>query len=160
MRILKRPNTLVTVSFRRQLQRPNTLVFVSVRRKFLMLCSFLMLLVFAGCSQTPRPSNKIILWHWMTDCNDTFLKLAQQYRQETGVEVTVRLFAPSDSYSQMIIAAAQANVLPDIYGILDKKTITSYFIQAGFVADLTSAMEADQDSWKNSLFDKAQPTLK
>ncbi len=119
------------------------------------LCSCLVLVVLAGCSQPPAPSNKLILWHWMTDRNDTFEKLAQQYKQETGIEVTIQLFAPSDSYSQKVIAAAQANVLPDIYGILDKKSIVADFIKAGLAADLTDAMEADEGSWKNSLYDKA-----
>ncbi len=124
-------------------------------RKLIVLCSCLMLVVLAGCSQPPKPSNKILLWHWMTDRNDTFQKFAQQYKQETGIEVTIQLFAPSDSYSQKIIAAAQANVLPDIYGILDKKSIVADFIKAGLVADLTDAMEAGGGSWKDSLFDKA-----
>jgi ABC-type glycerol-3-phosphate transport system substrate-binding protein len=114
-----------------------------------------MLLVVAGCSQPPNPSNKIVLWHWMTDRNDTFQKLAQQYQQETGIEVSIQLFAPSDSYSQKVIAAAQANVLPDIYGILDKKSIVADFVKAGLVTDLTGDMEADQGKWKDSLFDKA-----
>ena len=124
-------------------------------RKLIALCSCLILVVLTGCSQPSHPSNKIILWHWMTDRNDTFQKLAQEYQQQTGIEVTVQLFAPSDSYSQKIIAAAQANVLPDIYGILDKKSIVADFIKAGLVADLTDAMEADEGAWKNSLFDKA-----
>ncbi len=124
-------------------------------RKLIMLCSCFMLIVLAGCSQPPKPSNKIILWHWMTDRNDTFQKLAQQYKQETGIEVTIQLFAPSDSYSQKVIAAAQANVLPDIYGVLDKKSIVADFIKAGLVADLTDAMQADGASWESSLFDKA-----
>src|ERR1700690_2511409 len=119
------------------------------------LCSCLMLVFFAGCSQPPSPSNKIILWHWMTDRNDTFQKRAGQYKQETGVEVSIQLFAPSDSYSQKIIAAAQANVLPDIYGILDKKSVVADFIKAGLATDLTGAMEADGVKWENSLFDKA-----
>jgi len=109
----------------------------------------------AGCSKPPQPSNKIILWHWMTDRNDTFQKLAQQYQQQTGIEVTIQLFPPSDAYSQKIIAAAQANVLPDIYGILDKKSIVAEFIKAGLVADLTDAMNAEGEKWKDSLFDKA-----
>jgi len=91
----------------------------------------------------------------MTDRNDTFQKFAQEYQKETGIEVTVQLFAPSDSYSQKIIAAAQANVLPDIYGILDKKSIVADFIKAGLVTDLTDAMQADGGKWKESLFDKA-----
>lgn len=124
-------------------------------RKILALSSCLMLIVFSGCSRPPHPSNKLILWHWMTDRNDTFQKLAQQYQQETGIEVSIQLFAPSDSYSQKVIAAAQANVLPDIYGILDKKSIVADFIKAGLVYDLTDAMKADGGIWANSLYDKA-----
>src|SRR5476651_2470818 len=107
------------------------------------LCCCLLLVTLVGCSQQPKSSNKIVLWHWMTDRNDTFQKLAQQYYQETGVEVNIQLFAPSDSYSQKVIAAAQANVLPDIYGILDKKSVVADFIKAEIAADLTPAMEAE-----------------
>jgi len=124
-------------------------------RRLVIVCSCLMLVVLAGCSQPPKPSNKLLLWHWMTDRNDTFLKLAQEYQKETGIEVAVQLFAPSDSYSQKIIAAAQANVLPDIYGIIHKKSIVAEFIKAELVSNLTDAMEADGGKWKNSLFDKA-----
>jgi len=139
-------------------------------RKLFTLCCCLMLLVAAGCTHAPRSSNKILVWHWMTDCNDTFIKLAQQYKQETGVEVTVRLFAPSDSYAQMVIAAAQADVLPDIYGILNNKSIVADFVKAGLVADLATDMYASGTAkngqplggpdgtggaWANSLFGKA-----
>jgi len=91
----------------------------------------------------------------MTDRNDTLQKLAQEYKQETGIEVEVQLFAPSDAYSQKIIAAGQADALPEIYGVLDKKSIVSFFIKAGLVVDLTADMEADNARWQNSLFDKA-----
>lgn len=124
-------------------------------RKFSFFCPFLILVALFGCSNPLKASNKIILWHWMTDRNDTFEKLAQQYKQETGIEVSIQLFAPSDAYSQKIIAAGQANALPDIYGILDKKSIVADFIKAGLVADLTDDMNADGAKWKNSLFDKA-----
>ncbi len=123
--------------------------------RLLVFCACLVLSSLAGCAGAPQPSNKIVLWHWMTDRNDTFLKLAQQYKQETGMDVSIQLFAPSDSYSQKIIAAAQANVLPDIFGVLDKKSVVADFIKAGLVADLTEAMEADGESWKNSLYAKA-----
>ncbi len=95
------------------------------------------------------------MWHWMTDRNDTLQNLAQEYQKETGIEVSIQLFAPSDSYSQKVIASAQANVLPDIFGILDKKSIVGEFIKAGLVTNLTDEMYADGGSWKNSLFDKA-----
>ncbi len=114
-----------------------------------------LLVIFAGCSGPAQPSNKILLWHWMTDRNDTIQKLAKEYQEQTGIEVSVQLFAPSEAYSQKIIAAAQANVLPEIYGILDKKSIVADFIKAELVADLTKDMEADSAAWKNSLFEKA-----
>jgi ABC-type glycerol-3-phosphate transport system substrate-binding protein len=91
----------------------------------------------------------------MTDRNSTLLKLAQQYQQQTGITVDVQLFAPSDAYSQKIIAAGQASALPEIYGILDKKSVVADFIKAGLVEDLTGAMNADNGQWKNSLFSKA-----
>ncbi len=114
-----------------------------------------MLVLMAGCGKPSQPSNKIVMWHWMTDRNDTLQKLAQQYKDETGIEVSVQLFAPSESYSQKVIASAQANVLPDIYGVLDKKSILADFIKAGLVADLTETMDAENANWKSSLFDKA-----
>ena len=68
--------------------------------KVITLCFYLSLVLLAGCSQPSKPSNKIILWHWMTDRNDTFQKLAQQYQKETGIEVSIQLYAPSDAYSR------------------------------------------------------------
>lgn len=123
-------------------------------RKLMTLCCCLMLIVLAGCSH-PTPSNKIVLWHWMTDRDDTLKKLAQQYKDQTGVDVSIQLFAPSDAYSQKIVAAAQANVLPDIYGILDKKSVVADFIKAGLIADLSSDMQADSGKWANSFFANA-----
>ncbi|MDE2028677.1 MAG: extracellular solute-binding protein [Candidatus Omnitrophica bacterium] len=124
-------------------------------RRLASVCCCLVLACLAGCSQPPQPSNKLILWHWMTDRQDTLQKLAQEYKEKTGIEVAVQLFAPSESYSQKVIAAAQANVLPDIYGILDKKSIVADFIKAGLVTDLTPDMEAGGGVWKNSLYAKA-----
>ena len=124
-------------------------------RTLMALVCCLGLIFFAGCSKPPQPSNKIFLWHWMTDRDDILKRLAVEYKQQTGIEVTVELFAPSDAYSQKIIAAAQANVLPDVYGILDKKSIFADFIKAGFVADLSDAFALDGGAWQQALFEKA-----
>lgn len=128
-------------------------------RRFLLWCCSLALIVTSACScscsNTPQPSNKILFWHWMTDRDESFKKLAAQYKELTGIEVTVELFAPSDAYSQKIIAAAQANVLPDVYGILDKKSIFADFIKAGLVADLSEDFAADNGAWEKSIFEKA-----
>ncbi len=108
-----------------------------------------------GCSQSARSSNVIEIWHWMTDRQEAFDALAAKYEQETGVKVKFELFSPSDAYSQKVVAAAQAHVLPDIYGILDKKSILASFIKAGYVADLTAEFQADNGAWEKSIFENA-----
>ena len=108
-----------------------------------------------GCAQPKKPSNQIEIWHWMTDRQDALETIAKKYEQETGINVKLELYAPSDAYSQKVIAAAQANVLPDIYGILGKKAIVASFIKAGYVADLTADFDANGGAWKKSMFAKA-----
>ncbi len=108
-----------------------------------------------GCSRTPRDNKTLRVWHWMTDRHQAFEELARRYEEETGVNVTFELYAPSDVYSQKVVAAAQARILPDIFGILDKKKIFAAFIESGFVADLTAEFQADGGAWENSLFPKA-----
>ncbi|MBF0593451.1 MAG: extracellular solute-binding protein [Candidatus Omnitrophica bacterium] len=121
-------------------------------------CGIFLLLSFvvmAGCAQPKKADNQIEVWHWMTDRQDAFDALAAKYEAETGIKVRFDLFAPSDAYTQKIIAAAQANVLPDVYGILDKKAIVASFIKAGFVADLTADFAADNGAWESSLVARA-----
>jgi len=108
-----------------------------------------------GCGQAGKAVNEIKVWYWMTDRQDALETLARKYEQETGINVKLALFAPSDSYIQKIIAAAQANVLPDVYGILDKKAIFASFIKEGYVADLSADFQADNGAWEKSLFAKA-----
>lgn len=115
----------------------------------------LTVLCLPGCSQAQKASNQIEIWHWLTDRQNALEALAKKYEAQTGIKVKLELFAPSDSYTQKIIAAAQANVLPDVYGILDKKAIVGSFIKAGFVADLTAEYQADGAAWEKSLFTKA-----
>jgi raffinose/stachyose/melibiose transport system substrate-binding protein len=109
----------------------------------------------AGCSQAKKPSDQIEVWHWMTDRQEAFEELAGTYKERTGITVKFELFANPDAYSQKIIAAAQANVLPDIYGILGKKHIFESFIKAGLVMDLTDAFKAENAVWESVLFSKA-----
>ncbi len=108
-----------------------------------------------GCGQKKAEPNTLVIWHWMTDRHKAFEQLAQKYEQQTGVKIRFELYAPSDVYSQKIIAAAQARVLPDIFGILDKKSIIASFIESGFVADLTEEFKKDNGAWEKSIFPKA-----
>jgi len=113
----------------------------------------LFLCFFAGCAKTEKESGEIIVWHWMTDRQSAFEKLAAKYKEQTGVSVRFELYAPSEVYSSKIRAAAQTNTLPDIFGILVETRDFASFIKAGFIADLTSAMA--ENNWKESFFQKA-----
>ena len=113
------------------------------------------LLLLAGCAKRPTDPNTITLWHWMTDRQEAFEALALKYQEQTGIKVKVDLYAPSDAYTQRIVASAQARVLPDIYGILDKKEIFASFIENGFVADLTWEFLANDGLWEKNLYEKA-----
>lgn len=116
---------------------------------------FAMIISGLACKPSPPKTDRIVIWHWMTDRDKVFQELAVRYEQETGVKVIFELYAPSDVYAQKTISAAQAKILPDIYGILNKKSVVADFIKSGFVVDLTAAFKAEDAQWENSIFDKA-----
>lgn len=122
-------------------------------KKFLFL--FIAVFLMFGCGTQKQSSDTISVWHWMTDRHEAFVELAARYKEETGVTVQFDVYAPSDAFSQRVIASAQARTLPDIYGILDKKEIVAAFIKNGFVADLTEDFKADDAAWESSFFEKA-----
>ncbi len=111
----------------------------------------------AGCSKEKKAEEKekILVWHWMSDRQEAFDALSDKYEKLTGIKVQFNLYAPSDSYSQKIKAAAQTDTLPDIYGILGEKSVFALFIQAGHVLDLTDEMNANLGQWRNQLFPRA-----
>ena len=114
-----------------------------------------------GCARAPegvKPKKQIVLWHWLTDREDALNELAIRYKDLTGVGVKSALYAPSDAYSQKIMASGQAKALPDIYGILGEKRIFAAFIKAGHIADLTPYMEYNNGAWKNIIFKKSLET--
>ena len=98
---------------------------------------------------------QIVIWHWMTDRQDAFKELASRYKKEKGINVKFELYAPSNAYRQKVMAAAQTNTLPDIYGILGEKKFFASFVKSGYVADLSEAMKANDGEWKNRFFSKA-----
>lgn len=111
--------------------------------------------LFSGSGTKKADSATITVWHWMTDRNDAFQELAGRYEAQTGVKVRIDLFAPSDLYTKKITASTQANMLPDIFGILDTKKTFSDFIRYGYVANLTDEFQSNDSRWEKSLFDKA-----
>lgn len=129
-------------------------------------CLFFMLSLFivflsvslVSCGQNAQnktQANSIKVWHWMSDREGAFLELAKIYEKETGVKVNFELYAPSDSYSQKVRAAAQTNTLPDIFGILGEKRDFASFVKSGYVYDFTEEMDFSNGAWKNKLFAKA-----
>lgn len=128
-------------------------------KKFLSLALIVALAVGFGCARKKTPAvkkaKKVALWHWLTDREETLNELAKRYKQISGIEIKCELYAPSDAYSQKIMAAGQARALPDIYGILGEKRIFAAFIKAGHIADLTPYMTENNNAWKNMIFKKA-----
>ncbi|MFA5088063.1 MAG: extracellular solute-binding protein [Candidatus Omnitrophota bacterium] len=127
-----------------------------MKRFLLFFCCLLFLLFLFSCfSKVDKNSHTLVIWHWMTDRQKTFEQLALKYEQQAGIKVRFELYAPSDVYSQKIIAAAQARVLPDVFGVLDEKVILASFIESGFIADLTEEFKKDNGAWEKSFFPKA-----
>jgi len=114
------------------------------------------LTVFTGCPRSESShKGELLLWHWMTDREDAFQQLAEQYQKETGIKVKLELYAPSDAYASRVRAATQTNTLPDIFGVLGETRDLSSFINSGHVANLQEAMSADQGAWQKQFFAKA-----
>lgn len=111
-----------------------------------------------GCSSGQNSSTgakKIVVWHWVTDREEVFKKLAAEYESETGVKVAFQLYAPSDIYSQKVMAAAQVQALPDIFGILGEKKVFASFIKAGHILNLSSYLNQNGAEWRRTFFPKA-----
>ncbi|MFN0118565.1 MAG: extracellular solute-binding protein [Elusimicrobiota bacterium] len=105
--------------------------------------------------ESNQQSNAVVVWHWMTDREEAFNEITKRYKTETGKEVQFQLYAPSDLYSQKVEVGAQTNSLPEIYGILGDSSNLAKFVEAGHVENLSTQLEADQESWKNSFYPEA-----
>ncbi len=106
-----------------------------------------------SCVPQKSSEKKIVIWHWMNDRQTAFEELAGRYQKETGIEIEFKLFSPPDIYSQKVIAAARANNLPEIFGILGEKKTLASFVKAGYILDLTPYME--KDNWKDTFYPQA-----
>jgi len=128
-------------------------------QKFLSLVMFLVLAGVTGCApgnMTDKSgSDKISVWHWMTDREDAFAELGKRYKALTGTDVQFELYAPTDAYSEKIKGAAQTKTLPDVFGVLADKRVISSFIKAGHVLNLNPYMDMDNGQWEKSFYAKA-----
>ena len=125
------------------------------RKTFLLSVLFFCFCLFTvGCSkqEATKDDDAVKIWHWMTDRQAAFEQLSKKYFEQTGVKVVFETYAPTDVYKNKITAAASGKLLPDIFNpISDKRELASY-INAGYIADLTDAMN---DGWKDVFFEKS-----
>jgi ABC-type glycerol-3-phosphate transport system substrate-binding protein len=109
----------------------------------------------SGCGRGPKTKADVVIWHWMTDRKAAFNELAKKYKEQTGLTVEFKLFAPSEVYSQKVRAATQAGTLPDMFGVLGEKKDFAIFIKAGHILNLNEEMKANDGEWENRFFSKA-----
>lgn len=121
-------------------------------RIFRLLVACTLLLPFASCAKSPASKADVVVWHWMTDRQAAFEKIAAQYEKETGVKVLFETYAPSEVYRDKVRAAATGKLLPEVFSPLGDKRELSSFITAGYVANLTEEMKS---GWQETLFEKA-----
>jgi ABC-type glycerol-3-phosphate transport system substrate-binding protein len=121
-------------------------------QRFISLLVLCCLIPLMSCSQQSSKKADVVIWHWMTDRQAAFDKLAQKYQQQTGIKVAFETYAPSEVYKDKVRAAASGKLLPEVFSPLGDKRETSSFINSGYIKDLTQSMES---GWKNILFPKA-----
>jgi ABC-type glycerol-3-phosphate transport system substrate-binding protein len=118
-------------------------------------------LLLSSCSrggQSKGKENTLVVWHWMTDRDDTFQEMCLKYKELTGVTIKMELYAPSDVYTQKVRAAAQTNTLPDVFGILGESRDVSTFVRAKHVLEITSYLDENNGQWRNMFDPKALAT--
>ena len=107
----------------------------------------LLVFLLSGCAKKDE-GKKIVIWHWMSDRQAAFEKLAKEYESETGIKVHFEALPSPAVYSQKIQAAAAAKSLPDLFGVLGGKKEFAYFIKGGYVENLTPYLEENHAQWK------------
>ena len=119
-------------------------------------CILVGLGVLFGCAKKESETSKeLVIWHWMTDREDTLQKLVDQYQQTTGIKIRMELYAPSDVSSSRIRASAQTGTLPDIFGVLGEPWDLASYIKAGHIADLAPALSSGGGAWRKQFSPKA-----
>lgn len=118
----------------------------------------LLISLVSGCSTSnTKDVNTILVWHWMSDREDTFQELAKRYESEAKVKIKFELYAPSEAYTQKVKASAQTDTLPDIFGVLGEKRDFASFIHAGHILDLSGELNSQADnsttSWKDTFYE-------
>jgi len=116
-----------------------------MKKTFYFLGVTFLLFFLNGCQKKEKG---LVIWHWMADRQEAFEKLAEQYQKKKGLKVRFELFFPPEVYSQKIQAAAAAQDLPDIFGILGEKKIFASFIKGGYIENLSPYLEENNQEWK------------
>jgi ABC-type glycerol-3-phosphate transport system substrate-binding protein len=128
--------------------------------RFLSLFLVIALSASTGCARKPsdakdKRSDRILVWHWMTDREEAFDELAKRYRDLTGINVAFELYAPTDAYDEKVKGAAQTQTLPDVFSVLADKRVISSFINAGHILNLGPYMRENNGAWEKVFYEKA-----
>ncbi len=138
-------------------------VFRSLKKMGVFLCLATLLAVPALAApnkDVPKPKVTLVFWHWWADYQNFLEEMSERYRLETGVKVDFQLYSPAgQDYWNKIQAAAQANVLPDIFGITDNPELLAMYAKNNKLVDFTSAMRANKRAWEYSFYPRALNAL-
>lgn len=87
-------------------------------------------------------------WHYFTDRDAVLKKIAADFEKQTGVRVDVRLYGPPEAYDRKLLAASQANAMPDIITMtLGIIFYGAAYARAGKLLELTPYMDKEWRSW-------------
>ncbi len=114
---------------------------------------------FSGCEKKQEiATDKIVVWHWLTDREPALVELAKRYHASTGIDVQFQLYAPSDNYQQKIRVGAQTGKLPEIFSVLGESRDLASFIEAGHIENLDAALGHGKGSWRARFYAEALNT--
>lgn len=114
-------------------------------------------IILPGCKAKEPGSDRptVVLWHWMTDRDAALQKLGAAYEKASGHRVRIELYAPTESYTTKVRAAAQTGTLPDIFSVLTEPRDLASFINAGHIANLQGALDENKGEWRRQFFPRA-----
>ena len=110
--------------------------------------------------EKPKPKMTLVFWHWWADYQNFLEEMSERYRLETNIKVDFQLYSPAgQDFQNKIQAAAQANVLPDMFGVTDNPELLALYARSGKLMDFTSAMRANDRAWEYAFYPRALNAL-
>jgi len=92
----------------------------------------------------------LLFWHYFTDRQPVFEKIAQRYYRLTGVQVDFRVYGPAGAYFSKLQAAAQAGTLPDLFCLAADIQQQHHYVEAGHFLRLDPYFDEQWANWFES----------